>query len=358
MASHPSSFIWSSWKVDRGRRMLPEHSSYLSNDYLKDLRPEHEKKTFTVGKSSGRHSKFKVGFFRRPAATILAQNDSNSTQKAVEERKEQSYYDKLSQRRSYLIERERRNGNIINHGTDAAHPIAPQNNDNKMFQSLRRYEGCTEQQLSSSHSLEKAGAGRFHTLYSSKEWQHRKQQNLHNLQRIKQSCSILGFGRADLDCQGVVDNFTDNNNYDNSDTKKFHRARPTQGQQNHFVVGSGRNSQQQLAEQEFQQEAEKRAKKAERHLQSQIAFSWDDSNNNASKIQPLKSRQMQRRIAESNYNIISGVVKNSELKDYTTYISGAIDIGGNNTGTSSNHHNSNNNSSSGANSNSSAAAEQ
>jgi len=186
-------------RPDRGKRIPNVPHVYKQWDYLKDDRPEEEKKTHPIGVADPR-SRFKVGFFRRPGALIheslakdLAERDG-----PPEQRRERVA--KIAQMRAQArMEVERRNGDIL-HPTPAVE---------KLFETRRQFPNREAEVHRQGHLLQKKGPSRFHLEMTSEE----KEQRLHSLSRrysdtqSQSRVSVLGYGRQDLASNGTVDNW-------------------------------------------------------------------------------------------------------------------------------------------------------
>jgi len=187
------SFIHAPIRGDRGKRMLPDQSAYVQQDYLQDTRPEHEKKTHLVGKSDGRAAKFKVGFYRRPAAAI----QPDAERRAQEEARAEISQRMTDARGQQLRELNTRNGNVL----------VPTPAEDPLFARRKRFPEREQAITALNHARQKVGASRFHTQLTSEEEAARQRLIKQRMQQQQQSVSVLGFGRADLPTGGVVDVF-------------------------------------------------------------------------------------------------------------------------------------------------------
>lgn len=169
--------------------------------------------TFPVGKSDGRASKFKVGFYRRPAHKIAA-----AAERSQHEEMKESYAAATAQaRHDRLSEMNTRNGNVI-----VPTPI----DDAKIFPSRRHFPSRSHEVADQNHARQKVGASRFHIELNSQEEQHRQRTIRHRLEQQKQSTSLLGYGRSDLTTYGVVDNFRAMNTYTDNDLISRPKLKP------------------------------------------------------------------------------------------------------------------------------------
>lgn len=90
------------------------------------------------------------------------------------------------------------NGNVITPISDSLQ---------KIFPARRRFPARSEEVAEQNHARQKVGASRFHIELNQKEQAYRERVITTRAEQQKQTTSVLGFGRADLPTEGVVDNF-------------------------------------------------------------------------------------------------------------------------------------------------------
>lgn len=192
------SFIAAPFKADRGKRVVHEKSQYDSWDYLKDTRPEREKRVFPIGQSDEREAKFKVGFYRRPAARIAADRE-----RLEREEEKQSFTANTAQaRQERLSALSAPNGNILLPANSPA-----EHNESALFPKRRHFPNREETVQEQNHARQKVGASRFHLELNERERTHRDRVLTQRLHQQQQTTSVIGYGRADLATWGVSDNF-------------------------------------------------------------------------------------------------------------------------------------------------------
>jgi hypothetical protein len=289
------SFINAPIRGDRGKKILNDQSHYVQQDYLKDTRPEHEKKvrreeqatergtegdsacchlltrmrvgashrveeadrrcvsraargscyalantkysahslarvfhvcalllllillqTHLVGKSDGRAAKFKVGFYRRPAAAIQP-----SLEREAQERDRAEFAQRATEARTaHLRAVNERNGNVLV-------PVpAPVDAPLPLFARRRRFPEREQAVAALNHARQKIGASRFHTELTPAEAAARDRQIAVRLASQQQTTSVLGYGRGDLPTGGVVDCFRQLAPYSGADLLSKPKLKP------------------------------------------------------------------------------------------------------------------------------------
>lgn len=168
--------------------------------------------THPVGKSDGRATKFKVGFYRRPAAAI--QQDAERL--AYEEARSASAAAIAAARTEQLRAINQRNGNVLcptAGGADsgsggAGGGVGASAVEQPLFDRRRHFPSYNADVEATNHARQKIGASRFHVEATAREVEARARLVTARLQQQQQqTTSVLGYGRSDLPCGGVVDNF-------------------------------------------------------------------------------------------------------------------------------------------------------
>jgi len=160
-----------------------------------------------VGKSDGRATKFKVGFYRRPAAAI--QQDAERL--AYEEARSASAAASAAARTEQLRAINQRNGNVLcptSGAESGGASVSAAAVEQPLFDRRRHFPSYNADVEAINHARQKIGASRFHVEPTAREVEARTRLVTARLQQQQQqTTSVLGYGRSDLPTGGVVDNF-------------------------------------------------------------------------------------------------------------------------------------------------------
>eukprot|EP01083_Nonionella_stella_P031372 85901_1 len=212
--------------VEPGKRHFEENNAFTQWDFLRhhDITCAETEGFRPIAHSST--TRFKQGFYRRPLEKICPGMEKKKLED--EDNKIERSAKHLGHRRSFLTKKINANGDIVK-GSD---PIVK---PTKHIDDQRGRRHFDNPRLADREQVirDRTSVYRFYTSDIARQQ--------HPNRSVKQSSSILGFGRTDLPSEGVVDNFIGHGYADGRSPVSGAGMSPVSGADRSPVSGAGRS---------------------------------------------------------------------------------------------------------------------